>query len=705
MKESNSNSRSEGKGKFSSSNKSKGKPAGKSKFGGFNKNKLNSSNNNQSSSSNKGSGGFRSDRSSEGSRNERSGGDSRPNYGDPRNERSVGDSRTDRSSGGSRNARNSRPNYGATRNERSGGDSRSDKSYGGSRNGGDSGSSDNSRSNRSYEGSRNERSGGESRSDRSYGGSRNGGYSRNSGDSKSSRSYEGSRNERSDGDSRSNRSYGGSRSGGDSRNSGDSRTSRSYEGSRNERSGGDSGSDRSYRGSRSGGDSRNNGDSRTSRSYGDSRNERYGGDNTSERSVGDSRPSRSFGNSRADRDGNRSRPNRSGGGSFRSGGRSGGGGNSRGRGGRFKKTRLDPSTLVNTSIRVNEDKAEVVTRSFSEIEIHPELQSRIERKGYINSTEIQDKTFEIIMGGHSVMGIANTGTGKTGAFLIPILNKILSEKKSAKTIILVPTRELAEQVEQELKSLTKGLKVFSSVFIGGTSVRKDLDKLRRPNDVVIGTPGRINDLIDRRALKLFDFSKIVLDEFDTMLDMGFLQDVTKVIDQMHKRDQTILFSATENSKQQNIIDGIIDNYQKVSVSSGEANTDNIYQEIIKTRGDDDKFDILADLLEKEEFEKVLIFLETKRQVSKLFMRLKQYGIRIDEIHGDKTQMYRSKAVRKFKSGAIKVLVATDVASRGIDIDNVTHVINYEIPSSRESYIHRIGRTGRAGKSGNAITFY
>jgi len=596
MKESNSNSRSEGKGKFSSSNKIKGKPAGKSKFGGFNKNKSNSSNDSQSSSSNRGSRGFRSDRSSEGSRNDRSGGDSRPSYGAPRNERSGSDSR----------------------------------------------------------------------SDRSYGGSRSGNDSRSSGDSRSSRSYEGSRGERSGSDSRSDRSYGGSRSGNDSRSSGDSRSSRSYEGSRNERS---------------------------------------GGENRSERSGGDSRPSRSYGNSRPDRGGNRSKPNRSGGGSFRSGGRNGGGGNSRGRGGRFKKTRLDPTTLVNTSIKIKEERAEVVTRSFAEMEIHPELQSRIERKGYVNSTEIQDKTFEIIMDGHSVMGIANTGTGKTGAFLIPILNKILSEKKSAKTIILVPTRELAEQVEQELKSLTKGLKVFSSVFIGGTSVRKDLDKLRRPNDVVIGTPGRINDLIDRRALKLFDFSKIVLDEFDTMLDMGFLQDVTKVIDQMHKRDQTILFSATENSKQQNIIDGIIDDYQKVSVSSGEANTDNIYQEIIKTRGDDDKFDILADLLEKEEFEKVLIFLETKRQVSKLFMRLKQYGVRIDEIHGDKTQMYRSKAVRKFKSGAIKVLVATDVASRGIDIDNVTHVINYEIPSSRESYIHRIGRTGRAGKSGNAITFY
>ena len=586
--------------------------------------------------------------------------------------RGIRGSRSDRNSEGSRNERSggdSRPNYGAPRNERSGGDSRSDRNYGGSRSGGNSRSIGDSRSTRSNEDSRSERSRGDSKYKRSYGGSRSGGDSRNTGDSWSSRSYEGSRSERSEGDSRSDRSYGGSRSGGDSRNN------------------------------------RNDRDFRSSISYGDNRNERSGVDNRSERSGGDSRPARSYGNSRSDRHGNRSRPNRSGGGNFRSGGRNGGGGNSRGRGSRFKKTRLDPTTLVNTSIKMKEERAEVVTRSFSKMEIHPELQSRIERKGYVNSTEIQDKTFEIIMAGLSVMGIANTGTGKTGAFLIPILNKILSEKKSAKTIILVPTRELAEQVEQELKSLTKGLKVFSSVFIGGTSVRKDLDKLRRPNDVVIGTPGRINDLIDRRALKLFDFSKIVLDEFDTMLDMGFLQDVTKVIDQMHKRDQTILFSATENSKQQNIIDGIIDDYHKVSVSSGEANTDNIYQEIIKTRGDDDKFDILADLLDKEEFEKVLIFLETKRQVSKLFMRLKQYGVRIDEIHGDKTQMYRSKAVRKFKSGAIKVLVATDVASRGIDIDNVTHVINYEIPSSRESYIHRIGRTGRAGKSGNAITFY
>jgi ATP-dependent RNA helicase RhlE len=263
---------------------------------------------------------------------------------------------------------------------------------------------------------------------------------------------------------------------------------------------------------------------------------------------------------------------------------------------------------------------------------------------------------------------------------------------------------LAQQVEQEFKSLSKGLKIFSSCFIGGTSINKDVDKLRRLNHVIIGTPGRINDMINRRALKLHDFSKVVLDEFDTMLDMGFLQEVQKIIDQMHKRNQTILFSATENPKQQNIIDNLVNQYEKVRVSEGKANTDNIYQEVIKPKDDTEKNQMLVDLLRKKEFKKVLIFSETKRQVSKLCRILKKFEVRVDEIHGDKSQQYRSKAIQKFKSGSIQVMVATDVASRGIDIDNITHVINYRVPSSRESYIHRIGRTGRAGKEGNAITF-
>ena len=373
-------------------------------------------------------------------------------------------------------------------------------------------------------------------------------------------------------------------------------------------------------------------------------------------------------------------------------------------GGRFKKSDLDLSMMVNTSIKLKEDKKDIQTRTFEELNLNPQLKSRIDKKGFVNTTEIQDKTFEIVAEGKSIIGIANTGTGKTGAFLIPIIDRLLSNKNKHKTIVLLPTRELAQQVEQEFKSLSKGLKLFSSCFIGGTSINKDVDKLRRLNHVIIGTPGRINDMINRRALKLYDFSKVVLDEFDTMLDMGFLQEVQKIIDQMHKRNQTILFSATENPKQQNIIDNLVNQYEKVRVSEGKANTDNIYQEVIKPKDDTEKNQMLVDLLRKEKFKKVLIFSETKRQVSKLCRILKKFEVRVDEIHGDKSQQYRSKAIQKFKSGSIQVMVATDVASRGIDIDNITHVINYSVPSSRESYIHRIGRTGRAGKEGNAITF-
>ena len=372
--------------------------------------------------------------------------------------------------------------------------------------------------------------------------------------------------------------------------------------------------------------------------------------------------------------------------------------------GKFKKSDLDPSMMVNTTIKIKEYEKKVQTRSFGEMDISPQLQSMIKKKGFEKATEIQDKTYEIISQGKSVIGIANTGTGKTGAFLIPIIDLLLSNKNKHKTIVLVPTRELAQQVEQEFKSLSKGLKIFSSCFIGGTSINKDIDKLRRLNYVIIGTPGRINDMINRRALKLHDFSKVVLDEFDTMLDMGFLQEVKKIIDQMHKRNQTILFSATENPKQQNIIDNLVKQYEKVRVSQGKANTDNIYQEVIKSKDSTEKNQMLVDLLRKKEFKKVLIFSETKRQVSKLCRILKKFDLRVDEIHGDKSQQYRSKAIQKFKSGSIQVMVATDVASRGIDIDNITHVINYRVPSSRESYIHRIGRTGRAGKEGYAITF-
>ena len=342
--------------------------------------------------------------------------------------------------------------------------------------------------------------------------------------------------------------------------------------------------------------------------------------------------------------------------------------------------------------------------SFKKLGLSDPILRSLKELHHFEPSKIQKRAIPIVLSGNNLMAAAQTGTGKTGAFLIPIINRLIVDKKNHKTIVLVPTRELAQQVDQEFRSLSKGLKIFSSCFIGGTSINKDLDKLRRTNHVIIGTPGRINDMINRRALKLNEFSNLVLDEFDTMLDMGFLKEVQKIIDQMHKRRQTILFSATENEKQQGIINGIVKDYQKVRVSDGQANTDNIYQEVIKTKGDDEKIEILMDFLSKEAFKKVLIFSEAKRQVSKLCRQLKRLEVKVDEIHGDKSQQYRSKAIQKFKSGNIQVMVATDVAARGIDIDNITHVINYRIPFSKESYIHRIGRTGRAGKEGYAITF-
>lgn len=373
------------------------------------------------------------------------------------------------------------------------------------------------------------------------------------------------------------------------------------------------------------------------------------------------------------------------------------------RGGRTIKSDLDPSMMVNKTIKLDIEKNNL-TRSFQDLDIDPQLQSKIINKKFKYTTEIQDKTFELISQGKSVIGIANTGTGKTGAFLIPIINRLLKNKNNNKTIVLTPTRELAQQIEQEFKSLSKGIKIFSCCLIGGTSVNKDIEKLRRLNHVIIGTPGRINDMVKRRELKLHEIAIAVLDEFDTMLDMGFLQEVKKIIEKMQNRSQTILFSATENPKQQNIIDDLVPEYKKVRVSNGKANTNNIYQDVIKTKNEEEKNQVLIDLLRRKEFKKVLIFSETKRQVSKLCNTLKKFDFKVDEIQGNKSQQYRSKAIQKFKSGIIQVMVATDVASRGIDIDNITHVINYIVPRSNESYIHRIGRTGRAGKEGSALTF-
>jgi len=303
-----------------------------------------------------------------------------------------------------------------------------------------------------------------------------------------------------------------------------------------------------------------------------------------------------------------------------------------------------------------------------------------------------------------VMAISKTGSGKTAAFLIPIIEHALKDPRNYTALVVTPTRELALQIEEEFKSLTTGMNLYSATFIGGTNINSDLPKLERKLQVIVGTPGRLLDLSDRRVLDLRKVNTLVLDEFDRMLDMGFVLDVNKLVNRIGARDQTLLFSATLEPGQKKLIDGLLSNPVEVKVSTGATTNENIEQQTIRVPEDQDKFEVLADLFVNPELEKVILFTETKRLADRLAKKLIQAGIKAGQIHGDKSQNFRNRMIEEFKSGDIRVLVATDVAARGIDVADVSHVINYQLPMTMDAYIHRIGRTGRAGKVGHAITF-
>lgn len=370
---------------------------------------------------------------------------------------------------------------------------------------------------------------------------------------------------------------------------------------------------------------------------------------------------------------------------------------------RRKKSTLDPQLLVKKA-QISELKEYVSKREYSSMPIHQQLKEALAIKGYVKPTEIQDRTLEALLDKRDILGIAQTGTGKTGAFLIPIINQLIENNSKPFAMVVVPTRELAIQVQQEFKSMTKGLNLFSACFIGGTNINKDLQILRRDSHLIIGTPGRILDLVNRKALDLRKLNTLILDEFDRMLDMGFVHDVKRILNGMQNRKHTLLFSATLNDKQNNLIKDILNKPVTVKISNGSSTGDNINQDIIRISSEDDKFGILLEMLNRNNFKKILLFEETKHKVNRLCAKLNKAGIISDQIQGNKSQNARQKALGKFKSGEIKVLVATDVAARGIDVSDITHVINYQVPESFDSYIHRIGRTGRAGKTGEAFTF-
>jgi ATP-dependent RNA helicase RhlE len=340
---------------------------------------------------------------------------------------------------------------------------------------------------------------------------------------------------------------------------------------------------------------------------------------------------------------------------------------------------------------------------FSEFKFHKQLSVNIHNKGYETPTEIQEKCIEHLIAGKNLIGIAATGTGKTGAFLMPIVEQMLDDDNTD-AIVVVPTRELALQVHEEFISLSKKTELSSSCFIGGTNVNRDISLAKAKKRMIIGTPGRINDLIKRNALKLHSTSILVIDEFDRMLDMGFVRDIEKIVSEMKSRKQTMLFSATVDSSQEKMIKQIVDNPVRVNVTSGLKSSDNVDQKIIRVGVNENKYDLLLKLLKGKSFEKVILFSETKHVANKLCKKLTKSGIKSDVIHGNKSQNYRTNAINMFKKGKLKVLVATDVAARGIDINGITHVINYQLPQTMDSYIHRIGRTGRAGNVGEAYTF-
>jgi ATP-dependent RNA helicase RhlE len=363
---------------------------------------------------------------------------------------------------------------------------------------------------------------------------------------------------------------------------------------------------------------------------------------------------------------------------------------------------IDPALLVKQAVKV-ETVPFVAEQTFSEMPLSDSLKHNIRLKGYTEPTEIQQKSISDLIAGRNMIGIAATGTGKTGAFLIPVIEKMLADNTTT-CLVVVPTRELAQQVEDEFKSLTRGHKLFSACFIGGTSINTDMGKARRKQNLIVGTPGRLNDLTSRGALRLGNTPILVLDEFDRMLDMGFINDIKKIIALMKNRKQTMLFSATYEKAQQNLIKQFVQNPVRINISSLNNAADTVEQDIIRVGANENKFQVLYNLLNGDGFEKVILFAETKRNVDKISQQLRKVGINSDVIHGNKSQNYRTKAIRMFKMGKTRVLVATDVAARGIDVDGVTHVINYQLPQTMDSYIHRIGRTGRAGKKGMAYTF-
>jgi len=349
----------------------------------------------------------------------------------------------------------------------------------------------------------------------------------------------------------------------------------------------------------------------------------------------------------------------------------------------------------------------VTKTTFSELGLHKDLLHILHAKKYICATPIQEEAIPIILDGKDLMGTAQTGTGKTAAFGLPILQQLASYHKRPKSryvraLILAPTRELAIQIHKSLRSYGSNLALRQAVIFGGVPQKKQVTALRQGIDVLVATPGRLLDLMNQKHLKLDHIEFLVLDEADRMLDMGFIRDIRKIVAKVPKTRQTMCFSATMPAVVANLATEILNEPKRLNVTPKIIPITQIEQSVIFTRSAD-KSALLLKILQNPKTTRAIVFVRTKHRADNVAKTLIGAGISSNVIHGNKSQNTRQRVLNAFRDGRINVLVATDIAARGIDVDAISHVINYELPNTAEDYVHRIGRTARAGASGIAIS--
>jgi ATP-dependent RNA helicase RhlE len=346
--------------------------------------------------------------------------------------------------------------------------------------------------------------------------------------------------------------------------------------------------------------------------------------------------------------------------------------------------------------------------SFHDFGLAEPITRALADEKYVVPTPIQNQTLPVAMSGQDVIGIAQTGTGKTAAFALPILhrlstNRLPHERKSCRVLVLSPTRELSAQILDSFRTYGRHLRISSALAIGGVSMGAQVRSLLNGVDVLIATPGRLLDLLQSNALRLDRVECLVLDEADRMLDMGFIRDIRKIVAKVPKNRQTLFFSATMPQAIVELAGQMLRNPVKISVAPVAATADRVEQRLIHVDRAA-KPTVLADILKREPIDRVLVFTRTKHGADKVVRSLVKAGIAAEAIHGNKSQNQRSRVLAAFRTGQIRTLIATDIAARGIDVDGISHVVNYDLPDVPESYVHRIGRTARAGAEGIAISF-